>query len=92
MVADEPGAKPVPSAVRGRAQMCVGATPGTPSLFHTSQAEPSASTKGCGSIDPLGSASHTSGAVVLSTKGPSGFDAVATEMQKRSRSRLTRAA
>jgi hypothetical protein len=77
-----PAAKAVPSAVSCRDHRRVGVLPTTPSDFQIRYGVPVAgSMKGSGSIEPAGSASHTSGPLLRSTNGPSGELEVAREMQ-----------
>ena len=71
----------VPVASRRWAQMRVGSRSGIPSLFQSSQREPSRSTNGLGSIDPPRSGWHITGCGAGSRNGPLAEGAVAAPMQ-----------
>ena len=69
-----------PSGDSRSAQMRVGSPARVPSLFHTSQGVPSASTNGLGSIEPPRSSWQMKGPLDVSTNGPCGRRLTASEM------------
>src|SRR6478672_3250671 len=70
-------ASPRPSAVSGAPTTTLVADPGAAWVFHKRYGVPSRSTNTSGSIEPPRSASHTSGAAVLSTNTAFAAGAVA---------------